>query len=83
VWITSVDASARLYAPGDHPVQRATHPSAVAEAGRHRREQELVRATQAAALAASRWVGRGEEESADQAAADAMRVLHTMASWPP
>src|ERR1700754_2422220 len=38
---------------------------------------ELVRVTEAAALAASRWVGRGEKESADQAAVDAMRfTLH-------
>lgn len=36
---------------------------------------ELVRATEAAALAAARWVGRGEKESADQAAVDAMRGL--------
>jgi fructose-1,6-bisphosphatase II len=38
---------------------------------------ELVRVTEAAALAAARWVGRGEKEAADQAAVDAMRhVLH-------
>ncbi len=36
---------------------------------------ELVRATEAAALAASRWVGRGAKEPADQAAVDAMRAL--------
>jgi fructose-1,6-bisphosphatase II len=36
---------------------------------------ELVRVTEAAALAASRWVGRGAKESADGAAVDAMRVL--------
>ena len=36
---------------------------------------ELVRVTEAAALAAARWVGRGEKESADGAAVDAMRVL--------
>jgi fructose-1,6-bisphosphatase II len=36
---------------------------------------ELVRATEAAALAASRWVGRGQKEAADQAAVDAMRGL--------
>ena len=40
---------------------------------------ELVRVTEAAALAAARWVGRGEKESADQAAVDAMRLmLHTV-----
>jgi fructose-1,6-bisphosphatase II len=36
---------------------------------------ELVRVTEAAALAASGWVGRGEKESADQAAVDAMRFM--------
>src|SRR5687768_891443 len=36
---------------------------------------ELVRVTEAAALAASRWVGRGDKEGADGAAVDAMRVL--------
>jgi fructose-1,6-bisphosphatase II len=40
---------------------------------------ELVRVTEAAALAAARWVGRGEKESADQAAVDGMHaVLHTI-----
>src|SRR5204863_4574323 len=36
---------------------------------------EMVRVTEAAALAAARWVGRGEKEEADQAAVDAMRLL--------
>jgi fructose-1,6-bisphosphatase II len=40
---------------------------------------ELVRVTEAAALAAARLVGRGEKEEADQAAVDAMRnVLDTI-----
>ena len=39
---------------------------------------ELVRVTEAAALAASRWVGRGDKNAADGAAVDAMRM--TMAS---
>jgi fructose-1,6-bisphosphatase II len=40
---------------------------------------ELVRVTEAAALAAARWVGRGDKESADQAAVDAMRfTLHAV-----
>ena len=34
---------------------------------------EAVRVTEAAALAASRWMGRGDEMAADQAAVDAMR----------
>src|SRR5712691_9849549 len=36
---------------------------------------ELVRVTEAAALAASRWIGKGEKESADGAAVDAMRLI--------
>jgi fructose-1,6-bisphosphatase II len=41
---------------------------------------ELVRVTEAAAMAAARWIGRGEKESADRAAVDAMRaVLDTVA----
>jgi fructose-1,6-bisphosphatase II len=36
---------------------------------------ELVRVTEAAALASARWVGMGDKESADQAAVDAMRLL--------
>lgn len=34
---------------------------------------ETVRVTEAAALAASRWLGRGDEKQADQAAVNAMR----------
>ncbi len=36
---------------------------------------ELVRVTEAAAMAAARWVGRGDKEAADQAAVDAMRLM--------
>ncbi|MBC7224576.1 MAG: class II fructose-bisphosphatase, partial [Anaerolineae bacterium] len=36
---------------------------------------ELVRTTEAAALAAGRWMGRGDRNRADQAAVDAMRLL--------
>ena len=36
---------------------------------------ELVRVTEAAALAAARMVGRGDKEGADQAAVDAMRAM--------
>jgi len=35
---------------------------------------ELVRTTEAAALAAGRWMGRGDKIGADQAAVDAMRL---------
>ncbi|MGH9263442.1 MAG: class II fructose-bisphosphatase [Acidimicrobiales bacterium] len=36
---------------------------------------ELVRVTEAAALAAARWMGRGDKEGADGAATEAMRVV--------
>ncbi len=40
---------------------------------------DLARVTEAAALAAARWIGRGDKEAADQAAVDAMRlVLNTV-----
>ncbi len=38
---------------------------------------ELVRTTEAAALAASRWVGQGDKNAADGAAVDAMRTMLT------
>ena len=34
---------------------------------------ELVRVTEAAALACGRWVGKGDKNSADEAATNAMR----------
>jgi fructose-1,6-bisphosphatase II len=40
---------------------------------------ELARVTEAAAMAAGRWMGRGDKEAGDQAAVDAMRlVLNTV-----
>jgi len=36
---------------------------------------DLARVTEAAALQAGRWVGRGDKEAADQAAVDAMRLV--------
>ncbi|MGZ4256700.1 MAG: class II fructose-bisphosphatase [Gaiellaceae bacterium] len=36
---------------------------------------ELVRVTEAAAMGAGRWVGRGDKEAADQAAVDGMRAM--------
>src|SRR5690349_20285125 len=41
---------------------------------------ELVRVTEAAAMGAGRWIGRGDKIAADQAAVDAMRsMLDTVA----
>jgi fructose-1,6-bisphosphatase II len=36
---------------------------------------EIVRVTEAAAIAASRWLGRGEKNEVDQAAVEAMRLV--------
>ena len=36
---------------------------------------EFARVTEAAALAAARWVGKGDKEAADDAAVTAMRVM--------
>jgi fructose-1,6-bisphosphatase II len=36
---------------------------------------ELARVTEAAAMMSARWMGRGDKESADQAAVDAMRLV--------
>jgi fructose-1,6-bisphosphatase II len=36
---------------------------------------ELVRVTESAAMAAGRWIGRGDKIAADQAAVDAMRTM--------
>ena len=41
----------------------------------HNLALDLVRTTEAAALAAARWVGRGDKNAADQAAVDAMRLF--------
>ena len=35
---------------------------------------EFVRVTEAAAPAAGRWIGRGDENAADKAAVEAMRM---------
>jgi fructose-1,6-bisphosphatase II len=36
---------------------------------------ELVRVTEAAAMGAGRWIGRGDKNAADKAAVDAMRIM--------
>jgi hypothetical protein len=41
---------------------------------------EFIRVTEAAALKASRWMGRGDKEAADQAAVDAMRSVRKWAA---
>jgi fructose-1,6-bisphosphatase II len=50
-------------------------PERVPQAPERNLALELVRVTEAAALAAARWQGRGDKEGADKAAVDAMRVV--------
>jgi fructose-1,6-bisphosphatase II len=62
---------------------RFTDPAESGSPGAGRRREapdrnlalELVRVTEAAAMAAGRWVGRGDKNGGDQAAVDAMRKL--------
>ena len=49
--------------------------SATGEAPDRNLALELVRVTEAAAMAAGRWVGRGDKDGADGAAVNAMRML--------
>jgi len=44
------------------------------ETPQHNLGLDLVRVTEAAALASARWMGRGEKEKGDRAAVDAMRI---------
>jgi len=55
----------------DIPSQLAVHP----EAPDRNLALDLVRVTEAAAMAAGRWVGRGDKNGGDGAAVDAMRML--------
>ena len=54
-------------------------PAAVPEPGKHAPDRnlalELARVTEAASMAAARWVGRGDKNGADGAAVNAMRLL--------
>ena len=42
---------------------------------------ELARVTEAAAIMAARWMGRGDKIAADQAAVDAMRNVLELARY--
>src|SRR5437764_2847809 len=59
---------------GTHSTQITEDPSAHGKPDRNL-ALELVRVTEAAALAAARWIGRGDKIAADQAAVDAMRLV--------
>jgi fructose-1,6-bisphosphatase II len=74
-------ASGAVYRAAPFRIPAMARPEAfVAEASAGNRPDrnlalELVRVTEAAALGAARWVGRGDKESADQAAVDGMRAM--------
>ncbi|GAA1397032.1 class II fructose-bisphosphatase [Pseudonocardia kongjuensis] len=55
--------------------QPASQPARRREAPDRNLAMELVRVTEAAAMAAGRWVGRGDKNGGDGAAVDAMRQL--------
>src|SRR5437660_8232768 len=59
--------------PTSHDVPQALSVSR--EAPDRNISMELVRVTEAAAMAAGRWVGRGDKNGGDGAAVDAMRAL--------
>jgi fructose-1,6-bisphosphatase II len=54
---------------------QAEDPRSTGEAPDRNLALELVRVTEAAAMAGGRWVGRGDKNGADQAAVNAMRRL--------
>ncbi|GAA5158776.1 class II fructose-bisphosphatase [Ornithinimicrobium tianjinense] len=56
-------------------VDRTTRPSSETVIPDRNLAMELVRVTEAAALAAGRWVGRGDKNLADNAAVEAMRKV--------
>ena len=55
--------------------QLSTGLSAAHEAPDRNLALELVRVTEAAAMAAGRWVGKGDKNGADGVAVNAMRAL--------
>ncbi len=56
-------------------VEASTEPGRTGNRPDRNLALELVRVTEAAALGAGRWIGRGDKESADQAAVDGMRAI--------
>ena len=64
-----------LYSDGAQAAGRDLGPMAGTARPDRNLAMELVRTTEYAALACARWIGRGEKESADGAAVDAMRLM--------
>jgi fructose-1,6-bisphosphatase II len=63
---------------GNGPTNRPAVPRTANAMPDYNLSLDLVRCTEAAALAAARWVGRGDKNAADQAAVDAMRLFFNM-----
>src|SRR5205823_12303948 len=61
--------------PALHPGGAAVTPDLSDDRSDRNLALEIVRVTEAASLAAARWVGRGDKIAADQAAVDAMRLM--------
>jgi fructose-1,6-bisphosphatase II len=61
--------------PGQPGVHVAATPEPARQAPDRNLALELVRVTEAGAMAAARWVGRGDKNGADAAAVHAMRLL--------
>jgi fructose-1,6-bisphosphatase II len=61
--------------PGEPTTSVATSPEPAKQAPDRNLALELVRVTEAGAMAAARWVGRGDKNGADAAAVEAMRLL--------
>ena len=66
--------------PTDRPDDHGRGSDRAAEVPDRNLALELVRVTEAAAMAAGRWVGRGDKNGADNAAVNAMRQLITTVS---
>ncbi len=81
VWDRRDEAVDQAWTPGS---DRARYGRVVAPNPRapdRNLAMELVRVTEAAAMAAGRWMGRGDKEGADGAAVQAMRVVLQTVPW--
>jgi fructose-1,6-bisphosphatase II len=69
------DWKGRAYDQAMNAAAGGSAPSPTTEVPDRNLALELVRVTEAAAMAAARWMGRGDKEGADGAAVDAMRLV--------
>src|SRR6266700_5499816 len=71
--VMTMDQTAAL--PGEPGPRDVASPEPARQAPDRNLAMELVRVTEAGALAAAHWVGRGDKNGADEAAVHAMRLL--------